>query len=97
MMSTLHQSIAMDVLNSFFRVVAFPLLELHESDYQDDNDNVLTVRSSSLLSSGMHLHLNFRDLHQFWSMIEEPTKDDLTGSGMWVFALGNAMLWWHSA
>ena len=95
-MSTSHQSIAMDVLNSFFRVVAFPLLELHESDYQYDNDNVLAVRSSSL-SSGMHLNLNFRDLYQFWSMIEEPTKDDLTGSGMWAFALGNAMLWWHAA
>jgi hypothetical protein len=75
-----------------FRVVAFPLLE-HESDQDDDN---VLVRSSSL-SSEMHLHLNFWDLHQFWSMIEEPTKDDLTGRGMWEFAFGNAMLWWHAA
>jgi len=88
---TSSQSVAMDVLNSFFRVVAFPLLE-HESEQVDD----VLVRSSSP-SKGMHLHFNFRDLHQFWMMIEEPTKDDLTGNGMWAFALGNAMLWWHSA
>ena len=81
----------MDVLNSFFRVVAFPLFE-NENDMNED----VLVRSS-LPSSGMHLTLNFRDLHQFWMMIEEPTKDDLAGNGMWAFALGNAMLWWHSA
>jgi hypothetical protein len=81
----------MEVLNSFFRVVAFPLLEL-ESHEDDD----VLVRSSSP-PSVMQLRMNFRDLHQFWMMIEEPRKDDLTGSGMWAIALGNAMLWWHSA
>jgi len=86
------QSVAIDVLASFFHVIAFPLLE-HEADHND-----ALVKSSS---TGMHLNLNFcfRDLHRFWLMLEEePTKDDgLAENGMWTFALGNAMLWWHLA
>eukprot|EP00535_Pseudo-nitzschia_heimii_P001440 CAMPEP_0197185488 /NCGR_PEP_ID=MMETSP1423-20130617/12048_1 /TAXON_ID=476441 /ORGANISM="Pseudo-nitzschia heimii, Strain UNC1101" /LENGTH=85 /DNA_ID=CAMNT_0042636569 /DNA_START=61 /DNA_END=315 /DNA_ORIENTATION=+ len=84
---TSSRSVAMDVLNSFFSVVAFPLFE-NESSLNDD----ILMRSTPS-SSGMHLAFHFRDLHQFWMMIEEPTKYDVTGSGMWAFALGNAMLW----
>ena len=75
------------------RVVAFPLLDGENDLHYGD---ALAVRSSSR-QSGLHLHFIFRDLNQFWMMIEEPTKDDIMGSGIWTFVLGNAMLWWHSA
>ena len=90
----LSQTVAIEILNSFFGIVAFPLLD--QKSGQDDD--VTLVRSSSMTSSGMHLpNLDFWDLQQFWMMLEEPTKDNLSGNGMWTFALGNAMLWWHSA
>lgn len=87
------QSVAIEILNSFFGIVAFPLLDQKSGQ----GDEVKLVRSSSTMSSGMHLHLNIWDLQQFWMMLEGPTKDNLSGNGMWKFALGNALLWWHSA
>ena len=86
------ESIAIDVFNSFMRVIAFPLF-----DGENEQDEYALALRSSPRPSGMHLYFVVRDLNRFMMMVEEPTKDDVMGSGIWTFALGNAMLWWHSA
>jgi hypothetical protein len=119
----------LDILTSFFDVVAFPLLDNNHRQEEGEEEgeeeegegkkdassnnmfpgspstNTTTTTLVKFSSSPGIKQLNFfQEIYQFWpfwlSLLEEPpTNKDcfLTENLMWTFALGNAMLWCHSA